>query len=59
MTGYRLYCLYVAGKFSKAHDIDAATDEQAIRAARDLKLPVACELWERGRMVAKLEPHKA
>ena len=57
MTEYRLYCLNEAGKFSKAHDIDASSDEDALRQARELKLPVECELWEHGRMIAKLEPH--
>jgi len=59
MTDYRLYCLDEAGKFTKAHDIHADTDEQAIQLGRDFKLPVVCELWEHSRMVAKLEPHCA
>jgi hypothetical protein len=59
MGEYRLYCLSDAGTFTKSHEIEAASDEEAIRQARDLKLPVPCELWDHGRMVAKLEPHKA
>jgi hypothetical protein len=59
MTEYRLSCLNEAGKFAKSYDIEAAPDEEAIKEARQLKLPVVCELWERSRMVAKLEPHKA
>jgi hypothetical protein len=59
LTKYRLYCLNDAGKFSKALDIDAGSDEDAIEYARELKLSVKCELWERGRMVAKLEPGRA
>jgi len=59
MAEYRLYCLNEAGKFTKALDIDARNDEAAIDRARELKLQVECELWERGRMVAKLDPHRA
>ena len=59
VSEYRLYCLNEAGRFSKAHDIEADSDEQAIDAAREMKLPVVCELWQRNRMVAKLEPAKS
>ena len=59
MGEYRLYCLNDAGNFSKAHDIEAGSDEAALKQARELKLPVHCELWERGRLVAELEPHRA
>ena len=56
MGEYRLYCINEAGRFAKSHDIEAASDEEAIEAARAMKLPVLCELWHRDRMVAKLEP---
>jgi hypothetical protein len=56
MTEYRLYCLNKAGGFSKAHEIEADSDEEAINAAREMKLPMGCELWQRNRMVAKLKP---
>jgi hypothetical protein len=59
MTQYRLYCLNEAGRFAKAHEIEAESDQQAINEARKLNLPVVCELWEHGRMVAKLEPFSA
>jgi hypothetical protein len=59
MTEYRLYCLNEAGRFAKANEIDADSDEDALKQARELKLAVGCELWERDRMVAKLEPHRA
>jgi hypothetical protein len=58
MAEYRLYCLNEAGAFSKALDIEAASDEAAIDRARELKLQVDCELWEHGRMVARLDPHR-
>ena len=59
MADYRLYCLDGAGKFIKAHDIEATDDEEALELARQMKLPVKCELWQHGRMVAVLDPHGA
>ena len=59
MPDYRLYCLDVASNFTKVHEIDAATDADALRNAREMKLPVKCELWQRGRKVAVLDPHSA
>jgi hypothetical protein len=55
MAEYRLYCLDEADRFTKAHEINASSDEEAIEQARALKLPVECELWERGRKVAVLD----
>jgi hypothetical protein len=55
MAEYRLYCLTDAGNFTKAHEIDAHNDQDAVALAKALKLPNKCELWERGRMVAKLD----
>jgi hypothetical protein len=57
MPEYRLYCLDGAGKFTRAHLIAASGDEEAMSKARAMKLPVKCELWERGRMVATLPAH--
>jgi hypothetical protein len=57
MPEYRLYCLDGADKFTKSHEIEAESDAAAIETARNMKLPVKCELWERGRMVAKLPAH--
>jgi len=58
MGDYRLYCLNGVGKFTKAHDIAAKNDDEALALARQMKLPVKCELWERDRMVATLDAHK-
>jgi hypothetical protein len=58
MPEYRLYCLNDRGKFTKSHDINAGNDADALAKARDMKLPVKCELWERGRMVATLDAHR-
>lgn len=59
MPDYRLYCLDAGGKFTKSHEIDAADDKEALSKARDMKLPVRCELWEHGRMVAELDANGA
>ena len=56
MGEYRLYCINDEGRFSKSHDIVADSDEQALDKARELKLPVLCEVWQLGRFVATLNP---
>lgn len=58
MPDYRLYCLNDRGGFTKSHEIQASDDDHALAQARSMKLPVACELWNRSRLVAKLPPHK-
>jgi len=59
MPDYRLYCLGGTGHIETAHEIIAGNDEDAIMIARAKKLTVKCELWERGRLVAKIPAHKA
>jgi len=56
MSEYRLYCINERGSFSKAHEIEAADDSDALAKARAMKLPVSCELWSRNRLVAKIPP---
>jgi len=59
MREYRLYCLDGVGKFTKVHEIEAESDEEALDAARAMKLPTKCELWQRDRLMAKLPAHRA
>jgi hypothetical protein len=59
MAEYRLYCLNHRGAFAKSHEIEASDDKDAVARAKAMKLPVKCELWQRGRMVAVLDPHKS
>jgi hypothetical protein len=54
MSEYRLYCLDGANRITRAEQILAANDEQAIEAARSLKPRVKCELWQRDRLVARI-----
>jgi len=58
MAEYRLYSLDDKRRFTKAHEIEASDDEDALAKARAMKLPVICELWTRNRLVKKLPPHK-
>ena len=58
MPEYRLYCLNGNGGFTRSHEIEATGDADALKQARALKLDVACELWNRNRLVAKLPPAK-
>lgn len=57
MSDYRLYCLDGAGRIQLAEWIEAASDEQAISQARELKLDAKrCEIWHKDRLVARLNP---
>lgn len=58
MGEYRLYCLNEHGKFAMSHELEAATDSEAVKRARSMKLPMKCELWNRNRLVAELPPHE-
>ena len=49
MAEYRLYCLDGAGRITRAEEIEATGDEEAIMIARALKKRVRCELWQRDR----------
>lgn len=57
MAEYRLYCVNDRGGFSTSHEIHAEDDSDALAKARGMKLPVACELWNRNRLVANLPAH--
>jgi hypothetical protein len=56
MPEYRLYCLDGANRITRAEQIVATNDEQAIAAARSMTPPVKCELWQRDRLVARIDP---
>jgi hypothetical protein len=56
MAEYRLYCLDGAGRISLADWIDADSDEEAVAQARRLERGGSkCEVWQRNRLVAKLD----
>ena len=54
MAVYQLYCLDEKGRIINSHDIPAKNDENAISAAREMKLGTNCELWARSRKVAQI-----
>ena len=56
MTDYRLYCLDSFGKITTAEWITAPDDQEAVARARALDKQVSCELWQRDRFVARIEP---
>lgn len=55
MANYRLYRLDGAGKISSAEWIEAADDEDAERQARDGNSDGMVELWDRNRLVARID----
>ncbi len=54
MPEYRIYCLDGANRITRAEQIVATNDEQAIAAARSMKPLVKRELWQRDRLVARI-----
>ena len=52
---YRLYCLDGVGKIVTAEWIDAADDAEAARIARANKSTLAREVWDRTRLVTRVE----
>jgi hypothetical protein len=59
LPSYRLYRLDGAGKIVSAEWVEAADDDAAARHARERKLPVTCEMWDRNRFVARIEPGRS
>jgi hypothetical protein len=57
MPDYRLYCRDPVGRFTNVHEIAAESDGEALSKARALKIGGRCELWDRGRIVAVIDPH--
>ena len=55
MGTYRLYCLDGVGKVVSAEWVAAEDDAAAIEAAKDLMDGYPCELWERSRLVTRLD----
>lgn len=52
---YRVYCLDGVNNIVSGEWVDASTDEEAIAAVREAYPGLACEIWERNRLVAKIE----
>lgn len=56
MSQYRLYVVGPDGSFITAHDIEVDNDEAAIAEARKKADDRAIEVWQRARMVTKIDP---
>ncbi len=55
MANYRVYCYDGAGKLWVADWVEAADDEGAMAAAREMTVAVKCEVWQRDRLVGTIE----
>jgi hypothetical protein len=56
MQVYRVYCLDGADRFTRAEDIKAPTDEEAVRRASvAVGDALKYEIWERDRLVQRIE----
>lgn len=58
MPSYRLYRIDGAGSITSAEWIDAADDDDATRLAREQVPQGLAEIWQRNRLVARLEPRE-
>lgn len=56
MPSYRLYRIDGAGKITSAEWLDANDDGHATRLAREQVPDGMAEVWERGRLVARVRP---
>ena len=56
MASYRLYRLDGTGKIATAEWLEATDDADAEHRARSLGRACTCEIWDRNRLVARLEP---
>ena len=58
LANYRLYLLDGAGKISSAEWIEAKDDKDAARVARLRSKAGTCEVWDRNRLIVRIEPGK-
>ena len=55
MYQYRIYCLNEEGRFSRVAEIEATDDAEALLHAGALRHSGPCEIWERDRLVGRIE----
>ena len=58
MPNYRLYCLDGAGKIAQADWLEAHDDRHALEQASERRYPFTCEVWERDRLVGRVEAYR-
>jgi len=56
VPSYRLYCLDGAGRITTAEWLEADHDDHATEQARERRMGVASEVWDRDRLVARIGP---
>ena len=56
MASFRLYRLDGAGKITSAEWLEADGDDHAQQLARELEADITIEIWDRNRMIARIEP---
>ena len=54
MATYRLYCLDGLSKVDSAEWIEADDDRHAVEVAKGMMNGLPCELWQGGRLVARI-----
>lgn len=59
MAIYKLFCFDGAGKLWVDDWIEAATDEEAVAAARAVKDALKCEVWRQNQLVATIQDGRA
>ena len=55
MASFRLYRLDGAGRIVSAEWLEADGDDHAQQLARDLNAETTVEIWDRNRMIARIE----
>ena len=58
VRNYRLYRLDGAGKIAGAEWLSAENDAEAATQARDRDLQSTVEIWDRNRLVIRIEPNR-
>jgi len=56
LASFRLYRLDGAGRIVSAEWLEADGDDHAQQLARDLNAETTVEIWDRNRMIARIEP---
>jgi hypothetical protein len=58
LRNYRLYRLDGAGKIASAEWLSAEDDTEAARQVRDGEPQSTVEIWDRNRLVVRIEPNR-
>ena len=59
MADFRLYRLDGSGKIATAEWLAADDEGHALQLARDLKAPTTVEVWNRNRLVGRIQPARS